>query len=209
MKRFFSALAGVLFALSGAHAQSYLFTVPTTAVGVDETFGTVYGSQGARAAVELCSPMGSIYGVAHVGNLRVPFSTNNCTVVVGDKIVILPNPVTVMRVDVSLLGVDGSNGPTSSPDGTYSITTGFAANDRTVYFGNGRMAVIKVCTTTDPVTVVAQTGANSVTAKITTAGDCATVVGTKVDLERYTAPGAVQTFDITILGVSGIYRYEP
>jgi hypothetical protein len=207
MKRFFLAVAGVLSALSGAQAQPYAFHVPTAAVGVDETFGTVYGSQGTPAAVKLCGT--HLSGVAHVGNLPVPFSTTTCTVVVGDKIVVTPDPVAVKRVDVSLLGVDGSNGPTSSPDGTWMTLPIFATNDNTVYFGNGRLAVVKVCTTTAAVTVVARIGANSVTAKITTAGDCATVVGTKVDLQWYPGAAVGQTYFITILGVSGIYKYEP
>lgn len=204
----FLAFAGTIFAVSIGHAEPFLFTVPTTVIGLGEALGTVYASRGgARAAVQVCRRNATMNGFAYTDNQQQAFSTDDCTVVVGDRVVIRPNSIGPQVVDVSLLGVESSGGPTHSPDGTFSFTTAYAHD--TVYFGNGRLAVVKVCSIAHPVTVVAWTGPIPVRAKITSYGDCTVVAGDKVELERYTSTLDSETFQITILSVSGIYKYVP
>ena len=104
-----AALAAIACALGGAQAATFKYTA--SRAGADN-FRTVYTGNGVNAAVMVCTIDRGVNVHVYAGGQLTPASipaTGECTVVVGDRVVVLPYVVqhNQATVNVTILGVAG------------------------------------------------------------------------------------------------------
>jgi hypothetical protein len=113
MRVLLAAIAAAGAMSAAAQAQTFKFTA--AAVGGDN-FKTVYYSKGVAAAVQVCTIDKPVHVRAHIGaevNISTITSMNECTVVVAEKVTVVPYVVQhpSATVSVTILGVAGIYNP--------------------------------------------------------------------------------------------------